>query len=428
MMGARLGFAIVAILAVGLAFLPGSSWADGPVVSNVRVSERADEPGVVDIYYDLGHPSGWACEVRVFLSKDGGATFPFGAWSVSGDVGPAISVGTGKHIVWVAKDDYPGEKISRAAVRVLADDHGGVTPGEMAFVPAGTFDMGDPWNEGYTYERPVHAVTLSPYYIGKYEVTNQEICDVYNWAHGLGKIDTVTTSTVTHNGQELLDLNSSYCQISYTGGAFEPETRQGYPMAAHPVVEVSWYGAVAYCQWLSEREGRPTCYDLDTWELIAPQSGGYRLPTEAEWERAAGWDPAGSGRHWRYGFTGDNIDCSRANYHYCNPLGLTSYPYTSPVGYYDGANAGTVNSASAAGCYDMSGNVWEWCHDWSYRVYTGDPVTDPQGPSTGSYRVLRGGCWNYSAYNCRSALRGWLPPRYSFHYFGFRVCRSVPRH
>jgi formylglycine-generating enzyme required for sulfatase activity len=197
-------------------------------------------------------------------------------------------------------------------------------------------------------------------------------------------------------------------------------------MANHPVVEVSWYGAVAYCQWLSEMEGLPTSYDLDSWALTAPRSGGYRLPTEAEWERAAGWDPAGSGRHWRYGFTRDSIDCSRANFGYSNPLGLTSDPYTSPVGYYDGVNPGTVNSTSAAGCYDMSGNVWEWCHDWyDSSYYSASPGTDPYGPITGSYRVLRGGGWGIDADYCRSAYRIWGIPRYAYYNSGFRVARPV---
>ena len=298
-------------------------------------------------------------------------------------------------------------------------------PPEMVPIPAGSFQMGDPWSEGYSNERPVHTVTLSAYAIGKYEVTNQEVCAVYNWANGQGYFTTLNGNTAQAYGQELLDLDEDWpgyqtCQIEYAGGQFVVKSRDGYSMGEHPVVEISWYGAAAYCNWLSAMEGLTPCYNTSDWSWDF-SNNGYHLPTEAQWERAAAWSTAGGGYHWRYGNGSDSISCATANYYngsaFCNPLGLSSRPYTSPVGYYAGAS-------SPAGCFDMSGNVWEWCNDWWYRVYTTSPVTNPEGPASGSYRLLRGGSWYNNDYDCRAAYRNDSRPDYADLSLGFRVART----
>lgn len=203
-------------------------------------------------------------------------------------------------------------------------------------------------------------------------------------------------------------------------GRFSWKTRTGTrgaeSMAEHPIAGVSWYGAVAFCNWLSEKEGRTPCYDLANWQLTAPATNGYRLPTEAEWERAASWDPATS-KHWTYGYASDTTpDTSRCNYRGCNPLGLSfPGPSTAPVGWFNGVNVNprdgvqTVDSPSPAGCYDMAGNAIEWCAD-GLRTYTTDPQTDPMGPAnpaTGSV-AARGGSSDYyqsTPTDCRTAMR-----------------------
>ncbi len=385
---------------------------------------------------------------EVWLTPVPNPEYVFSYWTgdLSGNQVPALVVmNDDKHVIaeFVALGEGEGE--------IPVEGEPVIVPGELVDVPAGTFQMGDPWNEGYSDEVPVHSVYLDAYKIGKYEVSNQEYADVLNWAHGLGYLKnssgvTYTGGLIYAYGQPIADTktSSSYSQITYSGGVFGVRSRAGhggvlYSMADHPMEAVTWYGAVCYCNWLSEKSSLQACYDTMTWTRYAPVRNGYRLPTEAEWERAAAWDGS---KHWRYGMTSDTIDITLANYFdweyggYANPLGLTSYPYTSPVGWYNGVNPArvstpgtlTVNATSPVGTYDMSGNVGEWCHDWGYREYTTEPVTNPTGPTSGDVRLLRGGYWSYYANSCRAASRYDYNLDDHNYYRGFRVaCSSSSR-
>jgi formylglycine-generating enzyme required for sulfatase activity len=404
----------LALASLSTLLIVTNAWAQAPTVWNLDVQIDGT---VATITYDL---AGGDARVTLLLSKDAGATFPFNAHSATGDVGRAIAPGTGKTITWDIAQDYPGECIAQTRIRVVA--RGFDIDMAMVYVPAGSFEMGDSFGEGDAGELPVHTVTLSAYEIGAHEVTNAQVAAAYNWAYGLGLIDTVSAAGVSHNGVELLDLDATGGSIIYNGSSDQLEVgmRDGFPVEDHPAIEITWYGAVAYCNWLSEWEGRTPVYDLATWERVNPMGGGYRLPTEAEWERAAGWDTAAE-RQWRYGTSSDSIGCATANLQeddYCNPLGLAAFPYTSPVGFYAGVT-------SPVGCYDMSGNVWEWCEDWySSTYYSANPEQDPVNSTVATNRVLRGGSWYFGAIVVRSAFRYNTDPGFSGISLGFRVVRG----
>jgi len=231
----------------------------------------------------------------------------------------------------------------------------------------------------------------------------------------------------------VLALASATCPIGFADGSFSPKERDGRSMADYPVVEVTWYGAVAFCNWLSEQAGLPVCYDLSTWTRIEPVPKGFRLPTEAEWERAAAWDDTRedvicpewyTGYSWLYAFRANLIDRTRCNYTNTNPAGLSVVPFTSLVGLFSGTVEGAVDSRSPVGCYDMSGNVWEWCHD-RMLDYTASNQVNPVGGSDDAWRIWRGGSWASEAAQCRAAYRSWNLPEEHNDKLGFRVARSV---
>jgi formylglycine-generating enzyme required for sulfatase activity len=198
-------------------------------------------------------------------------------------------------------------------------------------------------------------------------------------------------------------------------------------MSDDPMVKASWYGSVAYCNWRSGEEGYESCYNLSTWQCDFSRHG-YRLPTEAEWEYAA----RGGNHSPYYRFPwGDTISHSQANYYsrsgYPYDVNPTSgyhpdwndgiYPYTAPVGSF---------SANGYGLYDMAGNVWEWCNDWyGVNYYNVSPYDNPEGPASGTYRVIRGGGWDHDASYSRVSKRAYDNPAKRSAYFGFRVVLDI---
>jgi formylglycine-generating enzyme required for sulfatase activity len=316
-------------------------------------------------------------------------------------------------------------------------------PPDMVLVPSGEFEMGDFFNEGYWGwdELPVHSVKLDSFYIGRYEVTNQQYCAFLNWADDNGWV-TVTDGVVykAASGTSYpychTSTSSSYSQIAYTDGVFGVRSKGGRDMSNDPMVEVSWYGAVAYCNWRSEEEGYERCYDLSTWECDFTKDG-YRLPTEGEWEYTARGGLAGKRYPW-----GDTIEANQANYlDSGDPYECGAWPYTTPVGFYNGQlhhqsdfswpcpqdTYQTMDGSNGFALYDMAGNVFEWCNDWFdpyfYRI-TPYPHINPVGPSSGTIRVLRGGDWAEPAgppEGCRVANRIALDPSQRGHNIGFRV-------
>lgn len=249
--------------------------------------------------------------------------------------------------------------------------------GKMVYVPAGEFTMGS--DEGFSDQQPVHTVYLDSYYVGKYEVTNAEYAAYLNKALDTGEIQ-ASDSTVIKEGNELLDLDSPFCEISFKNGSFEVDTEK----ENCPVIEVNWHGAVAYCEH----------YDM-------------RLPTEAEWEKAArGMDA----RSYPWGDGSPTPSHCNFNRNIGHPISVGQY---SPDG------------NSPYGCCDMAGNVWEWCNDWyDADYYSISPANNPQGPSSGSGRIIRGGSWYSYERLCGTTYRSKNTPGSSFNNLGFRVAKD----
>ena len=299
------------------------------------------------------------------------------------------------------------------------------TPGDMVLVPAGEFNMGDNFDEGGSDEKPVLRVNLGAFEIGKFEVTNEEYVEF------LKDVLSKSTITVTENGVKGNDDKYYYYfyysekTINYNDGNFIiSDTYKN-----HPVVMVNWYGAVAYCNWLSERKGLEKCYD-STYNVDLTKNG-YRLPIEAEWEKAARGDDSAnstSGHQRRYPW-GDTVDGSYANYNNSgDPFETDTYPCTTPVGYYDGSTHEgfvTHNNASPYGAYDMAGNVLEWCQDWyGSGSNSGFPYSNPTANNIVTSRGLRGGHWFYYLHYLRSADRNSSNPDFGYDYYGFRLVRT----
>lgn len=235
---------------------------------------------------------------------------------------------------------------------------------QMALIPAGEFLMGTPIPEGQGGEfdeYPQHSVYLDAFYIDKYEVTNAQY-------------------------QKFMETTGHAAPAYWNDDKFNKPNQ--------PVVGVSWFDAEAYCKWANKR-----------------------LPTEAEWEKAArGTD----GRKYPWGHEAPNAEGMwRANH---NPGDKTAdgFEYTAPVGSFPAG-------ASSYGVMDMAGNVWEWVADW-YRgnYYKDSPKNNPKGPNSGLVRGLRGGSWDNSSYVIRAALRyRYVPDNNGSNNVGFRGCQDV---
>ena len=250
---------------------------------------------------------------------------------------------------------------------------------------------------GTDREQPVHTVEVSSFYMGKYEVTNREYCEFLN-SQGNQVEDKRTWIRI---------LDDHYCGIVEEGeGKFQ--VKPGYEN--RPVVYVRWYGALAYCNWLSEEEGLTPCYgpkddrgeDPAVWRTY----NGYRLPTEAEWEFAC---RAGSETAYYWGdFMVGDYCCYRDNSN--GEKGRNH----EDVG---------LRLPNKFGLCGMAGNVSEWCSDW-YGEYSSESFLDPAGPSEGTNRVARGGSWCYQSELCHSSYRNYGLMRTCYSVIGFRLVKN----
>ena len=276
-------------------------------------------------------------------------------------------------------------------------DNGGPKEERFVLIPAGSFQMGS--TEGYNENKPVHEVIITkPFYMGKFEITQAEY--------------------------------AKYC--SYTGSS-SPSSSYG-DGDNYPAYFVSWYDALVYCNKRSIAEGLTPCYSIndstnpeewgelptawddplrDTWDAVECDwnANGYRLPTEAEWEYAAR--------------AGDNTVDSLTYSGTSDVNKLGDYAW-----YKDNSNSTThevgTKLQNAFGLYDMSGNVHEWCWNWFTSEYDENTEggNNPTGASSGSFRVGRGGCWNFNSDYCVVSCRSDNYSGGRFINLGFRVVRA----
>ncbi len=259
---------------------------------------------------------------------------------------------------------------------------------EWCEVLSGTFLMGsDPKKDKEVFDReqPQHEVRLSAYCISRYPVTNAQ----YRAFVEDGGYMEKWRQCWTKEGWKWKEEKKITTPATY-GGTFD--------LPNHPVVGVSWYETSAFCHWLTLRLQRQG--ELSEEHVV-------RLPTDAEWEKAARGD---DGRIYPWG--DEQITPEHANY-YDTGLGVTSTVGCFPRG------------KSPYGCEEMAGNVYEWCLDWfDENYYSESPKENPQGPETGSFRVIRGGFWGVVARYCRSAYRSYGLPDLRDYGFGFRLLRT----
>ena len=262
---------------------------------------------------------------------------------------------------------------------------------DMVKVQAGKFTMGATSEQKDEKpgirESPTHEVEVKSFMIGKYPVTVAEFREFINATHYKTDAENNGGSFIYYKGKDNVKiewhLDSSVTWKNGTTTKERPASEDN-----HPVVNVSWNDAMAYCKWLSEKKGKH-----------------YRLPSEAEWEYAA----RGGNQSKKYKYSGSN---NIEDVAWCEEKFGSN---THPVG---------KKKANELGIYDMSGNVWVWCSDY-YSDYTEEAIQYPKGPETGISRILRGGRFYHIAWVCRVSCRYQSKPNYSSCYYGFRIAMDA---
>jgi len=354
-----------------------------PVVDTVQVKQR-DETFLVDIQYVVHDLESDPLIVYIQVSNDSGKTFTVPVTTLTGDYGFNISPGSDTLLItWDAGQDFPEQFGENFQVKLIASD---LDLGDVVSIAATTFSMGD--SSGLFDQQPRHDVTLNEYSICPFTVKNAEY-----------KI---------------------FCDMN--GHAYPPEGGNNQPPSGYlvnypeyPVVGISWYDAVRYCNWLSEKKGYAVCYDTTNWSYD-PTKNGYHLPTEAQWERAARGNLDKKKYPW-----GDEDPGTRCNYQ--SYQGILE---AEMANFSNGRGTLAVGMFQPNGLtlYDMAGNVLEWCNDWYQEDYYGvSPSENPPGPGSGSEKVIRGGAWNRSETYLQCAFRDKKSPTTKRYDIGFRIAR-----
>lgn len=370
-MGKRILFTLLALVISAMVFginpyTIAQTISYAPIITNIKIENNVITKAI-EINFDVEDPDGGLFEIKMMASKDGGQTYTVTPKSVTGDVNKYSIASKGMNIKWDVEKDLSGVELEKVKIRLIADDglkllpdigittttttsqsfttskstivSGNVKIGkdgaQMILIPAGEFEMGS--SLGDTDERPVHRVSLDAFYIDMYEVTNAQY-------------------------KKFVDATSAQSPIYWKYSNFNEPNQ--------PVVGITWEEASAYAKW-----------------------AGKRLPTEAEWEKAARGGLIGKKYVW-----GDNPTPPQGAGNFGDETAKLVFKSWSIIkGYDDGfSHPAPVGSFTPNdyGLYDMMGNVWEWCLDYyDSSYYSSSPKSNPKGPSSGTDHVLRGGSW-----------------------------------
>lgn len=289
---------------------------------------------------------------------------------------------------------------------------------DMVRISGGTFTMGctSEQKDCDSDESPTTRVTVSDFYLGKFELALREFKQFIDASGYKTDADKDGGSYLwTGSKWEKKSGVNWKCDVA---GKIRPSSEY-----EHPVIHVSWNDAIAYCNWRSEKEGLSKVYTISRDKVRANwNANGYRLPTEAEWEYAARDGGKAIQYAWGNGKPNGNVADETAKKKFADWTTFDGYTdghvYTSPVGTF---------AQGSLGLHDMSGNVWEWCWDWYDIGYyaKSNNNRDPRGPDSGSDRVGRGGSWdNFPAF-ARVANRLYNSPDNRYDFLGFRLARTV---
>jgi len=358
------------LITLSLIALAGYAIAAAPVVSNVVATPSA---GQVTISYDLAADTD--CAVSLLVSSDNGSSYMnTHLTAVSGAIGNSVSAGTGKQIIWHPAGDEMELGASYKVKVIARDNPNPVAVDDFILVEGGTFNNG------------TSDVTLSSFYMDKYEITQAEY-------------------------QAVMGVNPA----------------SGYGVGSnYPVYYVSWFNAIEYSNRRSLQEGLTPCYSYSTYGTNPDNwpagwnssntnhtnvncnwtANGYRLPTEMEWMFAA----KGGNQSQGYTYSGSNS------------IGDVAW-YTSNSG--ETTHTVGTKAANELGTFDMSGNVWEWVWD-IYGSYPSGSQNNPTGANSGSNRVLRGGSWTDGAGDCTVSFRLNYGAAFGDANVGFRCVRVSP--
>jgi len=398
---------------------------------------------------DLSNPEETvgAIEIKMPAGAEGATWHLYGPGNSfqHGDAGVVLNeMPTGQYtIIWTAVKDWTApapalRNLTAGSTLVLAGEYQDKAPGSnFAQLATGGFVMGSqaattvitpgdppdttkvPAEMGRDADEVQHNVGLgNNFFLQKTEVSNQEFVELGNWALSMGYATATESSlrdALDGSTVELINFDFTDTPIDIQDGTLRLKNAAD---ANGPLIEVTWFGAASYCDWLSLQEGLTRAYDHDDWAANAwdvYDAEGYRLPTEAEWEYAcrAGTQTAFSSGDIESG------DCTETSIN-----SIAWYCGTSPSGPQD---VGT-KAANQWGLFDMTGNVWEWCNDWYGPYDVPEPstpdeviwVVNPVGPQEGANRIIRGGRWLLASTLCRSASRMMADPYYRGINIGFR--------